>query len=186
LEGSSYGWSTAAQKLIEIAVSWHGVCKQYGMLKILCCSMLCFIAACQVERFLSDTQKISCKAGSCGRPEALKLGSLCIEEGTCKSGHCVDGVCCESFCDGTCQGCAAILTGGPNGACLSLRANTDRGQICTEPISKLKVTPLPDACSGQLVSGKSAHFSNEGCVGVARISQQLSVQTTNTTQGTTP
>ncbi|HTV19829.1 MAG TPA: hypothetical protein VMG12_14185, partial [Polyangiaceae bacterium] len=36
-----------------------------------------------------------------------ELGADCAGAGECNSGFCVDGVCCESACDGVCQECSA-------------------------------------------------------------------------------
>jgi len=154
------------------------------MQKIFFCWLLSFLTSCHVKRFVPDTAKTNCKAGSCGRPLDLRLGHLCVDNTGCESNHCVDGVCCESFCDGTCLACATILTGGPNGACLPLRATTDRGQNCVEPLIQplpLLITAVPDVCPGQPLSGINEHYSNYGCVGVAQISRVLPIS-----QGSTP
>src|SRR5690606_3559242 len=37
--------------------------------------------------------------------ERLGLGAACTESDACDSAHCVDGVCCESACDGPCMDC---------------------------------------------------------------------------------
>jgi len=44
-----------------------------------------------------------CDAGVC-RPKATN-GTACGKGGDCQSGFCVDGVCCESACDGRCARC---------------------------------------------------------------------------------
>jgi hypothetical protein len=44
--------------------------------------------------------------GNCVRPEKTKsLGAACGCHDECDSGSCVDGVCCSSACNGTCQAC---------------------------------------------------------------------------------
>lgn len=44
--------------------------------------------------------------GTCDPPETLKeLGVACGCHEECDSGSCVDGVCCSSACEGTCQAC---------------------------------------------------------------------------------
>jgi hypothetical protein len=40
-------------------------------------------------------------------PKGAELGSLCSAPEECKTGLCVDGVCCESACDGVCSQCSA-------------------------------------------------------------------------------
>lgn len=39
-------------------------------------------------------------------PNALAAGAFCTDSAACSTGHCVDGVCCESACDGVCQECS--------------------------------------------------------------------------------
>jgi hypothetical protein len=80
----------------------------------------------QVECFLDGTCSApapapgeSCalgdRPGLCSPNEAglclVDLGSDCVEGGDCQSGHCVDGVCCNSACSGTCLGCAGGTCG---------------------------------------------------------------------------
>src|SRR5262245_13048497 len=48
----------------------------------------------------------------------LPLGHPCTLGADCASGSCVDDVCCESACDGTCEACDGVLTGGSGGSCL--------------------------------------------------------------------
>ncbi|WP_394840333.1 hypothetical protein LVJ94_26000 [Pendulispora rubella] len=59
----------------------------------------------------------------------LPAGTVCTQANTCQSGYCVDGVCCNSACDGACQACnlpSAIGTCSPSSgdAC-------DDGNACT-------------------------------------------------------
>jgi hypothetical protein len=44
-------------------------------------------------------------------------GVACGQNEQCASAHCVDDVCCESACDGTCEACSMALTGAADGAC---------------------------------------------------------------------
>lgn len=64
--------------------------------------------------------------GSCAPKRAVSdacdLDADCRTKGTCDvctGGHCVDGFCCESACEGQCQACAATLkqSGLENGKC---------------------------------------------------------------------
>jgi hypothetical protein len=66
----------------------------------------------------NDCTTKTCTALACaggGRP----LGSPCSTGGVCDSGHCVDGVCCESVCDGLCETCALP---GLEGRCVNIPA----------------------------------------------------------------
>jgi hypothetical protein len=44
----------------------------------------------------------ACLNGQCSRRE----GAACTSDPDCVSGHCAQGVCCQSTCDGICQSCA--------------------------------------------------------------------------------
>jgi hypothetical protein len=70
---------------------------------------------------------IACVQGTCGPKQN---GQSCAADGECKSGHCVDKVCCASSCEGACRSCA--LPGSP-GTCTTIAAGSDdtRG-ICVK------------------------------------------------------
>jgi hypothetical protein len=58
-------------------------------------------------------------AGTCGTTCAS--GKQCNVDTDCGTGHCADGVCCNSTCTGTCQACSAAKKGGgPDGVCGSI------------------------------------------------------------------
>jgi len=48
----------------------------------------------------------------------------------CQSANCVDGVCCNTGCNSTCQACVAAQTGGVNGTCAFITAGTDPASEC--------------------------------------------------------
>ena len=60
--------------------------------------------------------------GSAPSTVATPLGLQCARDQDCGSGHCTDGVCCDTACDGICQSCA--LTG-KLGACAPVADATD-------------------------------------------------------------
>lgn len=53
-------------------------------------------------------------------------GTTCTGPDTCASGFCVDGVCCESACEGTCESCTA----GVDGRCSPYAAGSDPDSEC--------------------------------------------------------
>ena len=59
-----------------------------------------------------------CTAGSCGKKPN---GQTCNGAGDCQSGFCVDGVCCNDGCVGTCVSCALSST---RGRCTNVPAGT--------------------------------------------------------------
>lgn len=64
-----------------------------------------------------------CVAGVCA--PLVDEGGMCVEDGACLSGHCVDFVCCESACEGECQRCDIA-----DGQCLSAETGTDPDAEC--------------------------------------------------------
>jgi hypothetical protein len=50
----------------------------------------------------------------------------------CQSGFCVEGVCCDTACSGTCQSCVAAFTGGADGTCAPVADGTDPDGECAD------------------------------------------------------
>lgn len=63
-------------------------------------------------------------------PGSIAQGEACSSNSACKSGSCVDGVCCGSPCDAECMACAEHLTGEPDGVCAPAYAATDPHGEC--------------------------------------------------------
>ncbi|MCC6213656.1 MAG: hypothetical protein IT376_02220 [Polyangiaceae bacterium] len=61
-------------------------------------------------------------------------GTPCSAPDHCATGYCVDGVCCATACDTACNSCNAGLTGGTNGACAPILADTDPLGDCPEDV----------------------------------------------------
>ena len=68
--------------------------------------------------------------GTCDGAGACKKsnGQSCASAASCPSGHCVDGVCCASACQGTCVSCAVS---GSLGQCTPVPAGTQDGSGAT-------------------------------------------------------
>lgn len=65
------------------------------------------------------------------RLEGRERGAKCTVASDCASGHCVDGVCCESACTGTCVACSAAKKGsGADGVCDAVASGTDPDNEC--------------------------------------------------------
>lgn len=60
----------------------------------------------------------------------LANGAACDVRDECASGSCVDGVCCDTPCSGSCEACAASLTGGNDGICAPIGAGQDPEDEC--------------------------------------------------------
>ncbi len=110
--------------------------------------------------------------GSCFSGQA---GSTCSADGECISGHCTDGVCCATKCDGICEKCNAL------GQCQPLANSEDSGTCddargCTTPPCSCGATgeclAVGGSCSDASTCG-SGHCAdgvccNEDCDGTCR------------------
>lgn len=88
-----------------------------------------------------------CDSGSC---KAKKTnGATCDDAVECSSSNCVDGVCCDGSCDGTCRSCRAANTGMSEGHCAPVSAGTDPGNECAAaPVSSCGNDGYCDGASG--------------------------------------
>ncbi|MBK6513889.1 MAG: DUF4215 domain-containing protein [Polyangiaceae bacterium] len=73
-----------------------------------------------------------CQTGSYCDPNEecvpkLPDGDACTAGNECESDSCVDDVCCDSLCDGTCEACNVI---GSEGACTAFVADSDPDNEC--------------------------------------------------------
>jgi hypothetical protein len=64
------------------------------------------------------------------QPPKLALGEPCRGNGMCASNFCVDGLCCNSRCDGSCQSCVGGNTGGADGRCEPVASGRDPDDDC--------------------------------------------------------
>ena len=95
-----------------------------------------------------------CNGGlTCGKGP----GAPCGAGSECGSGHCVEGLCCDTACSGACQSCLAAKTGGTDGACAGLPAGTDPENECPGSITCSGM----GACSPKLANGVACALSGE-------------------------
>jgi hypothetical protein len=94
---------------------------------------------CTVESAPTPDKEVTAQWG--GRRD---LGAACASERDCYSNQCVDGVCCDSACEGACEACDVA---GQEGTCSVLARGTacNDGNTCT----------VQDACNGQSADGCS-------------------------------
>jgi hypothetical protein len=86
-------------------------------------------------------------------------GEACAVGTECASTHCVDTVCCNELCDGSCRACTAALTGGVDGTCANVTVGTDPDGDCN----------ANQRCSGvglcRLADGESCPTGNQCATG---------------------
>lgn len=74
-------------------------------------------------------------------------GKACLAGSDCTTGHCVDGVCCDTACTGGCQACSQAKKGnGSDGVCGAIAAGVDPDGECTA--SAESTCGLDGACDG--------------------------------------
>jgi len=108
-------------------------------------------------------------AGAC-RKYATSSGCTprpCVSEDDCKSGYCVDGICCDSACagdgDSKCVACSAGKKGsGIDGECGPILADTDPDDDCAQGPNYPKSCLADGMCDG---AGKCRIFAKDtvGC-----------------------
>ena len=60
------------------------------------------------------------------------VGASCTTNGDCLASNCIDGICCEASCFGTCRSCAQAKTGLDNGTCAPVSDGQQSTSGCTE------------------------------------------------------
>lgn len=80
---------------------------------------------------------------------ALVAGDACSNNADCKKGYCVEGICCESECDGICSSCDEARTGRRRGICDVVLADAPPVAACGDA-----------ACDG---SGSCRRQRGEAC-----------------------
>lgn len=128
-----------------------------------CADGVCCDSACDgICRACTAAKKGTGADGVCGDvpPEldpsrcALFRGSPCKSDAQCGTGHCVDGVCCDSACSGQCEACDVD---GSFGVCVPVSGAPHGTRTACEPGGA-------DACTAKICDG-TARASCAGFVG---------------------
>ncbi|MDB4970999.1 MAG: Flagellar hook-length control protein FliK [Myxococcales bacterium] len=95
-----------------------------------------------------------CNGNSCGKKA---IGSICGSAADCQNGtdgnaHCVDGVCCDTACTGTCQYCALSAT---KGTCSLAPTTTDPRSVCPAGTGGNAICS-PGGCTGTTMACRVA------------------------------
>ena len=67
-----------------------------------------------------DTWSLANASSADTSPARFANGYACTDSALCESGHCVDGVCCNSACDRQCEACSEL---GHEGSCVTVSGN---------------------------------------------------------------
>jgi hypothetical protein len=95
---------------------------------------------------------------------ALATGAPCTTSTQCASRACVDDVCCESACPGTCRACAGVKTGGEDGRCLPVSAGRDPDDECgTDMPTTCNYDGLCDGAGACRLYGPSTRCDQPAC-----------------------
>ncbi len=100
----------------------------------------------------------------------LDPGGACVRAAQCKSGFCIDGVCCDRACIGACEACSATKKGsGVDGACGFVVDGSDPDTECTPQSCAASVVTKPRLCDGAGVCRADGTISCEffPCAGAA-------------------
>ncbi|MEL6339341.1 MAG: hypothetical protein AAFQ65_05490 [Myxococcota bacterium] len=65
----------------------------------------------------------------------LVAGTPCTQGSQCASDSCVDGICCDVMCSGSCQACQSVATGLEEGTCGPILAGADPRDECEGGLS---------------------------------------------------
>ncbi len=102
------------------------------------CPLACSSDANCASGFWCDTRDGSCREQSAD-------GVACTADNRCLSGHCVDGVCCDTACDGACDSCNQPAL--RPGHCAALPAGSPGDPSCTPYLCDGSLTKCPRECS---------------------------------------
>lgn len=113
-----------------------------------------------------------CNVGACA--DLLPNGAGCTKAGQCASAFCVDGVCCDTACEGKCMTCLAKASNGADGQCAPVVDGQDpRGSCDPTPGSACL---MDGQCDGK---GACRSYAPKGtvcggfaCLGADQIAQQ--------------
>jgi hypothetical protein len=90
-------------------------------------------------------------------PTLLGQGNPCTGDEACSTGHCVDGVCCENQCDGTCVACSFTKTGKADGTCVFVLKDTDPDKECAATTFCCSSAGAPGRCANVCAGGQCKH-----------------------------
>ena len=176
-----------ALRVYALACSENTECKSGFCTDGICCESACgeICEACNLEGYEGDCRQIedaedpenecedsgacirNCDGkGACTPEKCLPDGLACQGEDVCMSGHCTDGVCCASLCQGPCETCSLD---GSLGLCTGFILDSDPEEECSDPAD------CEGVCDGKGGSGEGLCLTRHcadgtGCDGMEEAS----------------
>jgi hypothetical protein len=138
--GNGEGCTAATAKTCASGFCVDGVCCSSAVCSGTCqsCSVVGHEGICTVATAGTEVPG-SCPGQACDSSGSCKVknGTACSSASACASGFCVDGVCCENACDGTCVSCNQS---GRAGKCSAYSQGSDPETECTFGLGACRAT----------------------------------------------
>lgn len=133
------------------------------------CNTSCTVDANCTSAYFCDTVTSTCVVDH-------KQGQTCKSDRQCEGNtNCVDGVCCDSQCGGTCRSCLKNHTGlASDGLCGNILDDTDPGNECTMDVGYPPSCEAPGTCDG---TGSCRVYAKSGTVGKANTCSGITLST---------
>jgi len=138
--GNGEGCTAATASTCASGFCVDGVCCSSAVCSGTCqsCAVVGHEGTCTVATAGTEVPG-SCPGQACDSSGSCKVknGTACSSASTCASGFCVDGVCCENACDGTCVSCNQA---GRAGKCSAYAQGSDPETECTFGLGVCRAT----------------------------------------------
>jgi MYXO-CTERM domain-containing protein len=139
--GNGEGCTASSAATCASGFCTEGVCCETSSCGSVCksCNVLGHEGSCTAAKAGTEVPG-SCSGGEAcdGKGACLaQNGKACTSATTCASGNCVDGVCCDTGCNGTCQACNQA---GREGKCSPYLAGSDPQSECGKGTGTCKST----------------------------------------------
>ena len=108
-----------------------------------------------------------CQSGACNGAGACELdnGQSCANGAACLSGHCADGVCCNTACNNPCDACSVAAGAGTNGTCANLADGSAGIPACAPYLCNGSSATCPGTCAADADCVGGDHCDGSGhCV----------------------
>jgi hypothetical protein len=135
------------------------------------CNTTCTVDANCASTYFCDTATNACVADH-------KQGQTCKSDRQCEGNvNCIDGVCCDSACTGTCRSCLKNRTGlASDGVCGNTLDDTDPENECAIDVGYPASCKAPGTCDG---AGACRVYAKAGTVAKANVCNTITLTQTS-------